>query len=91
MYQSIYYDSREKKYHLRDDKLGWNSFEYQPTFYKPDLQGQYLTLFGDKVSPTKTYSDNCYETDVDKHTRVLVDLYSESDDTPEYLNTSNGS
>ena len=87
MYQSICYDSREKKYHLRDDKLGWNSFEYQPTFYKPDPQGQYLTLFGDKVSPTKTYSDSCYETDVDKHTRVLVDLYSESDDTPEYHNT----
>ena len=87
MYQSIYYDSREKKYHLRDDKLGWNSFEYQPTFYKPDPQGQFLTLFGDKVSPTKTYSDNCFETDVDKHTRVLVDLYSESDDTPEYHNT----
>ena len=87
MYQSICYDSREKKYHLRDDKLGWNSFEYQPTFYKPDPQGQYLTLFGDKVSPTKTYSGDCYETDVDKHTRVLVDLYSESDDTPEYHNT----
>jgi DNA polymerase elongation subunit (family B) len=87
MYQSIYYDKAERKYHLRDDKLGWNSFEYQPTFYKPDPQGQYLTLFGDKVSPTKTYSDTCYETDVDKHTRVLVDLYSESDDVPEYHNT----
>ena len=87
MYQSIYYDKSTKQYHLRDDKLGWNSFEYQPTFYKPDTNGQYLTLFGDKVSPTKTYSDNCYETDVDKHTRVLVDLYSESDDVPEYHNT----
>ena len=87
MYQAIYYDGKERKYHLRDDKLGWNTFEYQPTFYKPDPQGQYLTLFGDKVSPTKTYSDNCLETDVDKHTRVLVDLYSESDETPEYHNT----
>jgi DNA polymerase elongation subunit (family B) len=87
MYQSIYYDKSTRKYHLRDDKLGWNTFEYQPTFYKPDPQGQFQTLFGDKVSPTKTYSDTCYETDVDKHTRVLVDLYSESDDTPEYHNT----
>ena len=87
MYQSIYYDKTTKQYHLRDDKLGWNSFEYQPTFYKPDPQGQYQTLFGDKVTPTKTYSDTCYETDVDKHTRVLVDLYSESDDVPEYHNT----
>ena len=87
MYQAIYYDGKERKYHLRDDKLGWNTFEYQPTFYKPDPQGQYLTLFGDKVSPTKTYSGDCYETDVDKATRVLVDLYSESDDVPEYHNT----
>jgi DNA polymerase elongation subunit (family B) len=87
MYQSIYYDKSTKQYHLRDDKLGWNSFEYHPTFYKPDPQGQFQTLFGDKVSPTKTYSDSCFETDVDKHTRVLVDLYSESDDVPEFHNT----
>jgi DNA polymerase elongation subunit (family B) len=86
MFQSIYYDYKEKKYHLRDDKLGWQEFEYQPTFYKPDPKGTYKTLFGDPVSPTKKYESDCYETDVDKETRVLVDLYSESDDTPSYHN-----
>ena len=86
MFQSIYYDYKEKKYHLRDDKLGWQEFEYQPTFYKPDPKGTYKTLFGDPVSPTKHYESGCYETDVDKETRVLVDLYSESDDTPSYHN-----
>jgi DNA polymerase elongation subunit (family B) len=88
MYQAIYYDRETKLYYLRDDIFGWKKeFKYQPTFYKPDPQGQYLTLFGDKVSPTKTYSDDCLEKDVDKDTRVLVDLYSESDDTPSYHNT----
>ena len=86
MFQSIYYDYKEKKYHLRDDKLGWQEFEYQPTFYKPDPKGTYKTLFGDSVSPTKNYDKSCFETDVDKETRVLVDLYSESDDTPSYHN-----
>ena len=91
MYQAIYYDSETKLYHLRDDKLGWHEFEYQHTAFKPDPQGQYQTLFGDLVSPTKNfnknYNKNYYETDVDEETRVLVDLYSESDDTPSYHNT----
>ena len=86
MYQSIYYDYREKTYHLRDDKLGWQEFQYQPTFFKSDPKGTYKTLFGDSVSPTKQYDSSYFETDVDKDTRVLVDLYSESDDTPSYHN-----
>jgi len=86
MYQSIYYDYREKTYHLRDDKLGWQEFQYQPTFFKSDDNGKFKTLFGDSVSPTKQYDPSHFETDVDKETRVLVDLYSESDDTPEYHN-----
>jgi DNA polymerase elongation subunit (family B) len=87
MYQALYYDRQTSTYYLRDDKIsGFQEFKYQPTFYKPDPQGKFQTLFGDKVSPTKTYSDTCFEVDVDKHTRVLVDLYSESDDVPEYHN-----
>jgi DNA polymerase elongation subunit (family B) len=87
MFQSIFYDYREKKYHLRDDKIpGWQEFEYHPTFYKPDPKGTYKTLFGESVSPTKKYDPTYYETDVDKETRVLVDFYSESDDTPSYHN-----
>ena len=86
MFQSIFYDYREKKYHLRDDKLGWQEFEYHPTFYKPDPNGTFKTIFGESVSPTKKYDPTYYETDVDKETRVLVDFYSESDDTPSYHN-----
>lgn len=86
MYQSIFYDYKNKIYHLRDDKLGWQEFEYHPTFFKPDPNGTFKTLFGESVSPTKKYDKDYYETDVDKETRVLVDLYYESDDTPSYHN-----
>jgi DNA polymerase elongation subunit (family B) len=86
MYQAIFYNKKTKLYHLRDDVKGWDKFPYQHTFYKPDLQGQYLTLFGDSVSPTKNYNKECFETDVDEETRVLVDYYFKSDDTPLYHN-----
>jgi DNA polymerase elongation subunit (family B) len=52
-------------------------------------KGNYETLDGVRVAPTKQYNwkdPNAYESDVDKFTRVLVDAYYEQDDTPEYQN-----
>jgi DNA polymerase elongation subunit (family B) len=89
MYQAIYYNRGEKKYYLRDDKKGWLDFPYRATCYVADDKGQYETLEGQRVSPTKqyTYKDsNAYESDVDKYTRVLVDAYYDSDDVPSYQN-----
>ena len=89
MYQAIYYSRSEKKYHLRDDKKGWLDFPYRATCYVADEKGQYETLDGQRVSPTKqyTYKDpNAFESDVDKYTRVLVDAYYDSDDIPSYQN-----
>ncbi len=89
MYQAIYYNRGEKKFHLRDDKKGWLDFPYRATCYVADEKGQYETLEGQRVSPTKqyTYKDpNAYESDVDKYTRVLVDAYYDSDDVPSYQN-----
>ena len=85
MYQSVYYDRGEKQYYLRDDKMGWKSFKYHPTYYFADPDGEYKTLEGTRVSPTKKadWSDNgLYEKDVSKETRLLVDMYYETDDTP---------
>ena len=89
MYQSIYYDRDEYQYYLRDDKRGWKQFNYQPTCYVADPDGELETLDGTRVSPIKKIDwkdPKFYEKDVDKNTRVLVDLYSESDDTPSYHN-----
>ena len=89
MYQSVYYDRGEKQYYLRDDKMGWKSFKYHPTYYLADPDGEYETLEGTRVSPTKKldWSDNgYYEKDVSKETRLLVDMYYETDDTPSFHN-----
>lgn len=89
MYQAIYYNRDTKRYHLRDSKRGWLEFPYRATCYLPNNEGEYETLDGVKVYPTKQYEwrdPNAYESDVDKFTRILVDAYYEQDDTPEYQN-----
>jgi hypothetical protein len=43
MYQSIYYDRESYQYYLRDDKRGWKVFNYQPTCYVADVDGELET------------------------------------------------
>jgi DNA polymerase elongation subunit (family B) len=90
MYQSIYYDRNTYEYHLRDDVKGWKTFKYQPTLYQLDPDGEFETLDGQSVSPVKKMDDwkdpKYFEKDVDKETRVLVDFYYQSDETPSHHN-----
>ena len=91
MYQSIYYDRDEKQYYLRDDSWkGFKEFQYWPTYYQKDFDGEFETLEGERVSPVnriKDWKDTSYfEKDVDRTTRLLVDQYFESDETPEFHN-----
>ena len=90
MYQSIFYDRKDYKYYLRDDQKGWmKEFSYNGERYENDPEGEFKTIFGDRVSPSskpKWGNASYYENDVDKDTRLLVDLYYESDDTPSYHN-----
>ena len=89
MYQAIYYDRSEYKYYLRDDKKGWKDFNYQGTVYVAHEDGEFETLDGIRVTPASkvNWKDPAfYEKDVDKNTRLLVDLYHESDETPSYHN-----
>ena len=90
MYQSVYYDKDERHYYLRDDKKGWKHFQHWPTIYAADIDGEFETLDGVKVSPVKRMDNwkdpKYYEKDVDKDTRLLVDKYFESDDTPTFHN-----
>jgi DNA polymerase elongation subunit (family B) len=91
MYQALHYNFRTKTCHLRDDKQGWLNFEYTPTYYKLDPNGQYETLDGKRVSKTYTCDKNdpltYYEIDIPMETRVLVDAYKDLDDAPTYHNT----
>jgi DNA polymerase elongation subunit (family B) len=91
MYQAIYYDYSTYLYHLRDDVEGWTEpFKHSPTYYVEDTRGSHLTLEGKKVSPIwklDNWKDpKYYEKDVEKTTRLLVDLYYENDDTPAFNN-----
>ena len=90
MYQAAFYDHAERLYHLRDDQKGWHSFEYWPTYYVAHPDGELETLDGTRVAPVKKMQDwkdpKYYEKDVDKITRLLVDLYYETDDVPSYHN-----
>ena len=91
MQQSVFFDRDERTYYLRDDRWkGFKSFQYWPTYYEPDAEGEFETLEGTRVSPTKKMADwkdtKYFEKDVDKITRLLVDQYYESDDTPKFHN-----
>lgn len=91
MYQAVYYDRNEYKYYLRDDKRGWKDFNYRGTVYVAHEDGELETLDGVRVTPASgkiNWKDpSLYEKDVDKVTRLLVDLYHKSDETPSYHNT----
>ena len=81
-YQNCYYQREKNLVHLWDDKLGYRSFPYTRYAYEKATNGEYTTLYGDKV--TKIYKfkkddPNLFESDVPETTRVLVDTYTDSD------------
>ena len=89
MYQSAYYDRTSYTYHLRDDERGWIDFKYTPELYKIDPTGELETLDGKRAIAVQKYDwkdNSLYEKDVDKLTRVLIDLYKDSDDSPKWHN-----
>ena len=94
MYQAVFYNrlpgEDQWSYFLRDDKKGIHKFQYWPTVYKLDEEGEFETLFGDRCSPLQGKYDRkdptILEKDIDRELVLLRDLYSETDDMPEYHN-----
>jgi DNA polymerase elongation subunit (family B) len=89
MYQAIFYDRSTYTYHLRDDNQGWIDFKYVPELYKITPDGDLKTLDGKKAIAVNKYEwkdISLYEQDVDKCTRVLIDLYKEHDNAPKSHN-----
>ena len=89
MYHAIHYDRQEEIIHLWDDKLGYKTFPYESYAYTPDAEGEFLTIDGQRVSKTNSWTETAesigmvYEHNVPATTRVLVDLYTESDEIAE--------
>jgi DNA polymerase elongation subunit (family B) len=79
MYQNIYYERQKNLIHLWDDKSGYQTFPYRKYAYKKDPHGEYLSMYGDKLSKVgkweKEDAEDLFESDVPETTRVLVDIY----------------
>jgi DNA polymerase elongation subunit (family B) len=95
LYQSVFYNrlpgEDQYYYYLRDDKKGIHKFQYWPTLYKLDEDGEHETLFGDRCSPFQGKYDRkdptIYEKDIDRELVILRDLYYKTDEMPSYHNT----
>jgi len=94
MYQAVFYNrlpgEDQWNYYLRDDKKGIHKFQYWPTVYKLDEEGEYETLFGDRCSPLQGKYDRkdptILEKDIDRELVLLRDLYYKTDEMPSYHN-----
>lgn len=68
--------------HIWDDTLGYKTFPYKRYAYKPDPNGDFESIYGDrlkKVSKFRRDEPDLFESDVPEVTRVLVDTYTDSD------------
>jgi DNA polymerase elongation subunit (family B) len=94
MYQSVFYNrlpgEDQWSYFLRDDKKGIHKFQYWPTVYKLDPEGEHETLFGERCSPVSGKVDkkdpSILEKDIDRELVLLRDLYYQTDEMPSYHN-----
>ena len=82
MYQNIYFQREKNLMHLWDDNLGYRTFPYTRYAYKKATHGEYTSIYGDRLTKVYKYSKDdtdLFESDVAETTRVLVDLYTDSD------------
>lgn len=86
MYQNIYVQRRkgERICHIWDDEKGYYITPFHHYAYMKSPTGDYETIYGDRVqkvtSWTKFQWPNLFEADIPADTRMLVDLYADSDD-----------
>jgi DNA polymerase elongation subunit (family B) len=82
VYQNIYFQREKNLMHLWDSKLGYRTFPYTRYAFQPAQNGEYLSIYGDRLTKIYKFSKDdpdLFESDVPETTRVLVDLYTDSD------------
>jgi DNA polymerase elongation subunit (family B) len=66
--------------HVWDDEQGYFTMPYRKYAYKKDPHGQFLSMYGDKLTRIgqwdKDEAEDLFESDVPETTRVLVDMYN---------------
>jgi len=94
MYQNLYierirgdvFDGNKTIVHIWDDKRGYDTYDFENYAYRLDSEGDKRSIYGDKVSKVTSWAKwdvdggKIFESDVPVETRVLVDLYTDSDD-----------
>ena len=85
MYQNIHVDRRTETVFVWDDEKGqldypMSSFRYA---YRKSASGKFKSIYGDILEKILSFNENdpdLFESDIPMETRVLVDLYGDSDD-----------
>lgn len=91
MYNAVFYDSRTSTVHVWDDKQGKLEIPYQQYGYQVDPKGKFETITGLKVSKVKSWTPEAvkqnmvFEHNVSPEQRVLIDLYTDSDEPSEQI------
>jgi len=85
MYQAIYIERTAEVpiVHLFDDVNGYLKFPYKKYAYRRSSHGHFRSLYGDKLEKVTRYGydePGLFESDVPIDTRVLTDLYLNSDE-----------
>jgi len=88
LYQNVFVNRNKKDItvHLWDDEIGYKKLTHKTYAYKKSPTGMYRSLYGDKLKKVHYWSEDdlkqklMYESDVPIETRVLVDIYPETDD-----------
>lgn len=88
MFQNIFVEREESglMVHLWDDQMGHSVFPYAKAFnyaYKLDPKGTITSLLGQRVKKVRRWAKEdptILESDLPKETRVLTDLYLDSDE-----------
>lgn len=82
MYQNIHVKPSSNEAWVWDDKKGLQHFKYTPFAYRKDATGKHKSIYGDKLTRVTNFAKgdpNLMESDIPDATRVLIDMYSESD------------
>ncbi len=84
MYQNIFYSRKTNTIHLWDDIEGHKKIKYKPYAYRKAPYGPFVALDGNQLeqvfNPTRE-DHGLYESDVRPEVRVLIDRYTDSDES----------
>lgn len=83
MYQNIHWDRSSNTITLWDDEKGVLEFPYEKYAYAKHKDGTFRSMYGDPLKKIRFWKKDTelelFESDVSPTTRVLVDMYTDSD------------